>query len=603
MNVSFAHYRRLLGAYLAPQRGRVAILAVLMLADLALQLALPRVVQGFIDSAIAGVELRTLLLIGVAFLVVAIAENWTWVGWQYVAQNIGLIATNRIRADLTLHCLKLDMSFHNARTPGEMIERVDGDVTKLGNFLSQFIVQLTLNGLLLIGVLAMLFLVDWRVGLPMALGVVIAMVSAGLITRPLAKFSARERQSSAELFGLLEERLAGAEDIRANGAVAYVLRRHIERSRGLFRSGLTRAVLGMGSWRSLETAITIGSVVSLAIGAMLALEGAITVGQVYLIFAYTDMLRHPVEQLMRQFDDFQQATASIARVQELFDVQPVITDAPPGARLPAGPLAVALHDVSFGYADSVAPPLKGGGTSPREDGGGSGDDLVLQNVSVCLPAGGTLGLLGRTGSGKTTLTRLLLRLYDPTHGEVRLGDVDVRAASNADLRARVAIVTQDIQLFSATVRDNLTFFDATIPDGQIMAALDELGMGDWARALPKGLDTQLASGGTGLSAGQAQLLAFARAFLRNPSLVILDEASSRLDPATERKLEHAVDKLLEGRTGIIIAHRLGTVQRVDQIMILEDGRVLESGQREHLMRDPDSRFSQLLRVGMEEALV
>jgi ABC-type multidrug transport system fused ATPase/permease subunit len=582
MTISFSDYRRLLGTYLAPQRGRVAVLALLMLADLVLQLALPRVVQGFIDGAIGGVSLQALLAIGVVYLVVAIGENWTWVGWQYVAQNVGLIATNRIRADLTLHCLKLDMSFHNARTPGEMIERVDGDVTKLGNFLSQFLVQLALNGLLLIGVLVMLFLVDWRVGLPMALGVVIAMTSAGLLTRPLARFSARERQSSAELFGLLEERLAGTEDIRANGAVAYVLRRHIERSRDRFRKGVKRALLGMTSWRSLETAINLGAILSLAIAAVLALGGSLTVGQVYLVFAYTSMLNYPVEQLMRQFDDFQQATASIARVQELFEAQPAITDRHDGTILPDGPLAVGLNDVSFGYP---------------------GDDLVLREVSACVPAGGTLGLLGRTGSGKTTLTRLLLRLYDPIHGQVCLGGVNLRDTHNDDLRARVAIVTQDIQLFSATVRDNLTFFDATIPDARIMAALDELGMGDWARALPRGLDTPLASGGTGLSAGEAQLLAFARAFLRNPGLVILDEASSRLDPATERKLEHAVDRLLEGRTGIIIAHRLGTVQRVDQIMILEDGRVQESGPREQLVRDPDSRFSQLLRVGMEEALV
>jgi len=222
---------------------------------------------------------------------------------------------------------------------------------------------------------------------------------------------------------------------------------------------------------------------------------------------------------------------------------------------------------------------------------------------VCVSGGGTLGLLGRTGSGKTTLTRLLLRLYDPSTGEVCLGGVNVRDVLNADLRARVSIVTQDIQLFSATVRDNLSLFDATISDARIFEALDELEMGDWARALPKGLDTMLATGGTGLSAGEAQLLAFARAFLRDPGLVILDEASSRLDPATERKLEHAVDKLLAGRTGIIIAHRLGTVQRVDQIMILEDGRVRESGARDELVRDPDSRFSQLLRAGMEEALV
>jgi ABC-type multidrug transport system fused ATPase/permease subunit len=215
-------------------------------------------------------------------------------------------------------------------------------------------------------------------------------------------------------------------------------------------------------------------------------------------------------------------------------------------------------------------------------------------------------VLGRTGSGKTTLTRLLLRLYDPTVGTVRLGGVDLRRVPNADLRARVAIVTQDIQLFSATVRDNLTFFDATIPDAQVMAALDTLGMGDWVRALPDGLDTLLASGGTGLSAGQAQLLAFARAFLRDPGLIILDEASSRLDPATERQLQQALGQLLhpEGtrRTAIIIAHRLGTLERVDHIMILEDGRVLERGLRAKLVRDPDSRFAQLLRVGMEDAL-
>jgi ABC-type multidrug transport system fused ATPase/permease subunit len=598
MNVSFSHYRRLLGTYLAPQRKRVAVLAALMLVDLTLQLLLPRVVQGFIDSAIAGVPLQMLLLIGVAFLAVAIGENWTWVGWQYVAQNVGLIATNRIRADLTLHCLKLDMGFHNARTPGEMIERVDGDVNKLGNFLSQFIVQLTLNGLLLMGVLVMLLLVDWRVAVPTFVGVVFAFIAAAVLTPYTAKYSERERQASAELFGLLEERLSGTEDIRANGAVAYVLRRHIERSRQMFFAGLKRACVGMLSWRSLETTIQIGAALSLAAGAVLALDGALSIGQVYLVFAYTDMIKHPVEQLTRQFNDLQQATASIARVQALFNTTSVMTNTPTQT-LPIGPLAVTLHDVSFGYDDADPSPQRG----EVGRGGAGTTDLVLRDISVCVPAGGTLGLLGRTGSGKTTLTRLLLRLYDPSAGQVHLNGVDVRDVVNADLRARVAVVTQDIQLFSANVRDNLTFFDSSIPDTRILAALDELGMGDWVRALPKGLDTVLASGGTGLSAGEAQLLAFARAFLRDPGLVILDEASSRLDPATERKLEHAVDKLLEGRTGIIIAHRLDTVQRVDQIMILDDGRVLECGVRVALMHDPDSRFSQLLRMGMEEALV
>ena len=236
---------------------------------------------------------------------------------------------------------------------------------------------------------------------------------------------------------------------------------------------------------------------------------------------------------MRQLDDLQQATASIARVQQLFATEPQVVDAQRPVLLPNGPLSVELDAVSFAYPD---------------------DELVLREVSALVPAGATLGLLGRTGSGKTTLTRLLLRLYDPTAGSARLGGVDLRGVANADLRARVAIVTQDIQLFSATVRDNLTFFDATIADARLMEALDALGMGDWVRALPAGLDTPLASGGTGLSAGQAQLLAFARAFLHDPGLLILDEASSRLDPATERQLEQALKRLVYGRTAIIIAH-------------------------------------------------
>jgi ATP-binding cassette, subfamily B, bacterial len=581
MQAPLTQYQRLLGTYLAPQRARMALLALLMLIDLVLQLGLPRVIQAFIDTAVAGGALSTLLWLGVGYFAMAFGQNLTLVGWQYVSQNIGLRATNRMRADLTGHCLRLDMGFHNARTPGEMIERVDGDIAKLENFLSQFMVRVILNGLLLLGVIGLLFVIDWRVGLPAAISVVLAILCAASLTGPLAHYSGKERQASAELFGLLEERLSGTEDIRANGAVAYVLRRHLERSRVLFRTSVRRALLGMLSWRSLNTAITIGTIVSLTIGAMLVLDGTLTIGQVYLIFAYTSMLEHPVEELMRQLDDLQQATASISRVEQLFATKPQVADAPYGTSLPDGPLAVELNRVSFGYPD---------------------DELVLREVSALVPAGTTLGLLGRTGSGKTTLTRLLLRLYDPTAGTIRLGGVDLQAVPNAALRARVAVVTQDIQLFSATVRDNLTFFDPTIPDSRLLAALDTLGMGDWVRGLPAGLDTPLAAGGSGLSAGQAQLLAFARAFLRDPGLIILDEASSRLDPATERQLEQALRRLLQGRTAIIIAHRLGTVERVDQIMMLEDGRVCESGPRAELLRNPHSRFAQLLRVGMEDLL-
>jgi ABC-type multidrug transport system fused ATPase/permease subunit len=219
-----------------------------------------------------------------------------------------------------------------------------------------------------------------------------------------------------------------------------------------------------------------------------------------------------------------------------------------------------------------------------------------------------LGVLGRTGSGKTTLTRLLFRLYDVDAGAITLDGVDLRALPLGELRRHVGLVTQDVQLFAATVRDNLTLFAnydparPNIGDDDIVAALETLGLGPWLRGLPAGLDSVLASGGKGLSAGEAQLLALARVFLRDPRLVVLDEASSRLDPATEGLLEQAIDRLLAGRTGIVIAHRLRTVQRADDILILEGGRVVEHGPRVALAADPDSRFAQLLQTGLEEVL-
>jgi ATP-binding cassette subfamily B protein len=286
-----------------------------------------------------------------------------------------------------------------------------------------------------------------------------------------------------------------------------------------------------------------------------------------------------MEQIREQMERFQKAAAGISRVQGLFDRTSVL-DTSGTEVIPEGALRVELDDVVFGYDD----------------------DVVLDRVSLDLAPDRILGVLGRSGSGKTTMARLLTRLYDPIEGSVRLGGVEIRGAEIHSLRRRVGMVTQDVQLFRATIRDNLTFFDETIPDSRLHEVLDELGLTEWLATMPEGLDTRLEAGGAGLSAGQAQLLAFTRIFLENPGLVILDEASSRLDPATEKLIERAVDRLLADRTGIIIAHRLATVTRADDILILEDGRVIEYGERVTLAADPESRLSHLLVTGMEEVL-
>ena len=231
---------------------------------------------------------------------------------------------------------------------------------------------------------------------------------------------------------------------------------------------------------------------------------------------------------------------------------------------------------------------------------------VLKEINFQLAPGEVLGLLGRTGSGKTTMTRLLFRLYDPQYGSIRLKDngqlFDIKEIPFQYLRDRIGMVTQSIELFHASVRDNLTFFDTTIPDNNILSVIQDLGLSRWYHSLPSGLDTVLESGGSGLSAGEAQLLAFTRIFLKNPGVIVLDEASSRLDPVTEHLIEQAVDKLTQNRTALIIAHRLKTVQRADKIMILEKGKILEFGERQNLALDPNSRFNQLLKTGMDEVL-
>jgi ABC-type multidrug transport system fused ATPase/permease subunit len=211
-----------------------------------------------------------------------------------------------------------------------------------------------------------------------------------------------------------------------------------------------------------------------------------------------------------------------------------------------------------------------------------------------LSPGRSLGLLGRTGGGKTTITRLISRLYDPDRGTVRLGDVDLHQIRTESLRKAVGVVTQDVQLFRATVKDNLTFFDDR-PDDEVVAALEAVGLGTWISDL--GLETQLGAGGQGLSAGEQQLLAFARVFLQDPGIVILDEPSSRLDPATELLLATATERLFAGRTVLIIAHRLETVRTADEIMVVDAGRIVEHGRRQDLAADPESKYASLLATG------
>lgn len=604
-------YSALFATYLRPQWVRVLVMAVLLLASIALQLVGPQVVRAFLDAARAGAGEDVLVRAALLFLILCLAQQGAHVLAGYWSERVAWTATNALRADLAAHLLRLDPGFHKARTPGELIERVDGDVTALARFFSSFVVQIAGSVLLLLGILGAVWIVDARLGVAFAVFATLALGLLGRVRHLGTPHWKADREQSAAFYGYLGEVLTATEDLRSSGAVPYAMRRFLANVQRRWPIRRRAALWGQTVMAAAIVAFAVADDMAYGLGGALYRAGAISVGGVYLVVAYTAMLAAPIETIRTQLQEFQQADAAIARVRELLRTRPKLEDGTQG--LPAGPLAVELRAVRFWY-DDAAPDANGAAQDgpadglvaghperdPRPVAGDHSSRAVLEGLSFRLEPGRVLGLLGRTGGGKSTVARLLFRLYDPQVGEVRIGDVDLRRVRRDALRSRMALVTQDVQLFTAPLRDNITFFDPTIPDARLLAVLETLGLSSWLERLPGGLDTVISGGH--LSAGEAQLVALARMFIKDPGLVILDEASSRLDPATQGLLERALDRLLQGRTAVIIAHRLATVERADDVLILENGRVLEHGPRQALAADPASRFARLRRTGLEEVL-
>lgn len=562
-------------AYLRPHHRQLVALGALVLGGSAVQLAGPLLLRRFVNDAVARQPLAAMVGLALAYCLLTALQQAASIADACVATDLAQRATNRVRLDLFEHCLRLDLSFHHANPPGALIQRIDRDPALLNEVCSRMAVAVVSNGLIVLGVICLVFLIDWRVGLALAA----CAAAAGVIRLGTAQTITRAwllvRECTADLYGLIEEVLGSAEDLVASGAGAYAQRRVQQGHRDVVHSTL-RAILTDGIGSAGITAFELGTTAALAIAIALHHAGHLTIGDIFMVAAYGQLCLNPLQQLARQMQDLQPARAVAARIQEVLALQPSIPWAEDGRQLPDGALAVEVRDVGFAY--------------------GAGD-AVLDGIDFLLPPGAILGLLGRTASGKSTLARLLVRLYDPDRGSVRIGGVELRDTSRQDLRRRVAYVAQEVQVVGGTLRDNLRLFgDPPAPhdDVTLMGALDRLGLRDWVASTPAGLETRLGSGFP-LSAGEQQLIALARVFLLHPGLVVLDEPSARLDPATEARVDAAMRGLFRDRTAVVIAHRLQTLESVTHIMVLEDGRIAEFGERRRLLADGRSRYAQLRR--------
>ena len=570
-----ASHWRALWRLIEAERSRYLWLALALTSATAFPLAGPLIVRSVVDQAAeGGATTSDVAGPAVIYLVLALVAQFVNVFVTWLATATAWNTANRLRLELAEHVLGLDLEFHRTHSPGELIQRVDGDITSVSDFLSRVVARVASVLLLLVGMFVVLVWIDLRI----ALGFVVYVAVAGLIStrgRDRAVMSSVEEMGAhARMYGGIEERLTAGEDLRALGAEPHVMWRFIEDSRDALDSTERSEKAFVTFWAQVQFALVLGIALALAGSAWFLDSGIVTIGTTLLLVQYALMLRRPLEDVVDHFDVVQKASGAMVRVAELRALRPTVVDR--GTTSPApGALSVSCDRLGFHYGDG---------------------DPILTDIDLEIEGGRTVGLVGRNGGGKTTLTRLVLRLVDATDGEIRLGGVPIADIPMHELRRRVAMIPQEVHLVAGSVRDNVTLFDDTISDDRVVEALRRAGLD----ALADGdLGARLGGRDVSLSAGEEQLLSMARIWLREPDLIVLDEATARIDPVTEERLEHAVAELTRGRTALIVAHRLSTLASVDEIVVIDGGRVLEHGPRAELEADETSEYRRLLDLSLE----
>lgn len=542
-------------------------MGIVLSVSAALPLVGPLVLRAFVDRAIAGAPAEELVPLAVAYVVLAIVAQLLTVGVVSASTSLVWRVTNDLRVRLTRHVLGLELAFHQDHSPGGLAERVDGDLTAVADYLATFVVRVLSAILTVLGAVIVLAVIDWRIGLVFLLYAIAAVTTFVQIRDTGLRGAADERGAQSQLLGGIEEDLVGQQDLRTNGAGGYALVRFHRDAAGVLRAkiGLERALLRL--WHVATGTVVGGAIVALVTGTLAFRAGWITLGTAFLMFQYTQILQQPFEEMIEQLQEVQKASGGMHRVGLLLTRER--EDPPRGdASFPSRRPALRFRDVSVEY------------------GGGDERRTVLHGVDLEIPAGQSLGLMGRTGSGKTTIKRLATGLVAPTSGRVTLAGVDVWSIAPEELSRHLGVVPQDVRLFSASLRQNVTLFAPGVPDARVVEVIERVGLAGRLLGRPDALERELHSDGSGLSAGEAQLLALARIFLRDPELVVLDEATARIDPETEARLEQAIADVLHDRTALVIAHRVSTLTHMERLAVIDDGRVVEHGTRVELLADP-----------------
>ena len=570
-------------AYARPYRRLILAFLALVVFDAVLVVATPLLFRRLIDDGVGKGDKA--LVVGLALVVAALAivDAAAGLAQRWFSSRIGEGLIYDLRTQVFGHVLRQPVAFFTRAQTGALVSRLNNDVIGAQQAFTSTLSGVVSNLVSLVLVAGTMLVLSWPITVISLLLLPLFLLPARRMGARMAAMTRESMQLNAELGGRMTERfnVAGALLVKLFGRPTTEDVEFADRAGRVRDIGVRIAMTNRVFFTSLTLVASLATAIVYGVGGVLAIGGTISVGTLIALTALLGRLYGPLTALSNVQVDVMTALVSFERVFEVLDLQPLVADHPGARELPTGPLAVELDAVSFGYpgADEVSlASLEQVAVADRSAGG-----PVLHDISLRVEPGQLLALVGPSGAGKTTITALVARLYDATRGTVRVGGVDVREVTQESLHSRVGVVTQEAHLFHDTVRANLTYAKPDATEQQMVRALRDAQIWDLVVSLPEGLDTVVGDRGHRLSGGEKQRIALARLLLKAPGVVVLDEATAHLDSESELAVQRALDGALEGRTAIVIAHRLSTVRAADVIAVVEDGRVVEQGRHAELL--------------------
>jgi ATP-binding cassette subfamily B protein len=603
-------------ALLRPYRVRSAAALAALLIGTGATLTPPLLAKVAIDQGIDHHDTTTLELVVGAFLAAALLV-WIMTYLQtYLVGWVGQRALADLRVRIFTHLQSLPIGFYESRPAGVLISRMTNDIEALDSLVTDSVVTLFQAGLTLLGTVVILLILDPTLAL--ITFCVFPFLTAGSIWFRLVSAGAfrRTRETIGAITAYLQETLSGIRVVRSFGQEPFHEAQFAELNAENRDANMTTVRLNAAYFPAVEMLSGVAVAVIILYGGLQAIEGHITAGTVVAFVAALSFLFEPIQQLSQLYTTYQSGMAALEKIFQLLDVRPDLEDRPDALELPRLSGDVRFQDVSFAYtrpgarraAPSGAGAARANGSTSAVAGNGSASNgagerpaLALDHVSLHVTPGETVALVGATGAGKSTMAKLLARFYDPTSGRVLVDGHDLREVSSSSLRLQLGIVPQEAFLFSGTIKENIAFGSAGADESQVRAAAEAVGVAEFIEELDRGYDTEVGERGSQLSAGQRQLIAFARALIADPRILVLDEATSNVDLHTEGRIEAGLRRLLSGRTSIVIAHRLSTIRQSDRIVVLEHGRIAEQGSHDELIA-AEGRYFKLYRDWASQAV-